>query len=122
MAVSDICVATACPVHTHCPIAHCCSRQEAPKALVGEGPGERRRGHLPFLELQMGTVRLMAEQCDRDLPPSSSSSLPQFPPVAFPVTRLPSQNFDFGRLFILALKKTAAAVTFLKDHGGLIKN
>lgn len=68
-------------------------------------------------------VTLTAGQCDRViLPTSFSSPVSKFLPVTFQVTRLPSQNSDFECLFILALKKTVSSVTFLKDHGGLIKN
>lgn len=65
----------------------------------------------------------MTEQ--RDGPsslPASCCPISRFLPVTFQVTRLPSQNFDFECLFILALKKMVSSVTFLKDHGGLIKN
>ena len=55
-------------------------------------------------------------------PPASSSPISEFLPMTFQVTRLPSQNFDFECLFILALKTMVSSVTFLKDHGDLIKN
>lgn len=55
-------------------------------------------------------------------PPASSSPNSKFLPMTFQVTRLPSQNCDFECLFILALKKMVSSVTFVKDHGDLIKN
>jgi hypothetical protein len=65
------------------------------------------------LELPLETMMQVAGQGDRlVLPTASSSPTSKFPSVTFQVTRLPSQNFDFECLFVLALKKMVSLVTF----------